>query len=67
MPHQVVGLAQQFLALEAADLDECMVAVGDAPLEVGHGHECFVGGESELPLCDGQIVAHGWLLGLYGG
>jgi hypothetical protein len=39
MADQVVGLAQQFLALEAADARELVIDVGDVALEVGHGDQ----------------------------
>lgn len=58
MAHEVVRLADQFLAGEAADLDEGVIAVGDLAIEVGGGNQAFISGEGSFPLSHGQVLAH---------
>ncbi|MCY1284177.1 hypothetical protein D9M70_330710 [compost metagenome] len=56
--HDVVRGAQQFVATEAADRDEGVVAVGDLPLEVGGGDQPLLSRKGTFALGDGLIVAH---------
>jgi hypothetical protein len=67
--HEVVRFADQFSFGEAADVEEVLVDVGHAPLEVGLGDD--QGGIGELDLCigDRQVGTHGntpWLSLLIG-
>ena len=62
MAHDVVRLAQQLLALVAADFDEAGVAVEDAPLQVGGGNQGLPPGKRVLLRADGQIRSHEALL-----
>lgn len=58
MAHEVVRLADQLLAGEAADLDEGIVAVADLAVEVGGGNQAFFRREGSFPLSHGQVIAH---------
>src|SRR3989344_4917087 len=55
----VVGLAQQLFLLVPADLDEHRVAVQDAALEIGGGHQGLAFGERIFLRADREIDAHG--------
>ena len=48
--HQVVRLAQQFFFAKAAEFDEDLVAVGDAPLQVGGRNHRLAGWEGVFAL-----------------
>jgi len=56
--HEVVRLADQFLAGEAADLDEGVIAVGDLAIEVGGGNQATVRRKRAFTLGHGQVLAH---------
>ncbi|MNF02504.1 hypothetical protein D3C80_2016580 [compost metagenome] len=58
MADDIVRLAEQLFAGEAADGDEGVVAVGDLAVEVGGGNQSFIGTERALPLGNRQILAH---------
>src|SRR5690606_33929741 len=58
MPHEVVRLADQFLARETAYLDECIVAVGDLAVEVSGGNQAVFGRKGSFSLSHGQVLAH---------
>jgi hypothetical protein len=55
---QVVGLTDQLMVLEAADLDEGAVAVGDDALGVGGGHQHGAGRVQVFLLGDGEVDSH---------
>ncbi len=56
--HDVVRLAEQFLAAVAADRHEIRIAVGDVALQIGGGDERDPVRNDELLVRDGQIGAH---------
>ncbi|MOA38935.1 hypothetical protein D3C78_1606740 [compost metagenome] len=58
MAHQVVWRPDQFVAREAADLDEGLVAVGDLSFGIGGGDQALLGREGALALGDGLVVSH---------
>ncbi len=58
MAHDVVRLADQFLAAVAADRHEIRIAVGDVALQIGGGDERDPVRNDELLVRDGQIGAH---------
>ncbi len=58
MAHEVVRLADQLLAGEAADLDKGVIAVADLAVEVGGGNQAFVSWEGSFPLSHRQVLAH---------
>ncbi|MOA54965.1 hypothetical protein D3C78_1786710 [compost metagenome] len=53
-----MGLADQLVVGKPADLDEGVVAVSDAAVEVGGGNQALIAGEGSFVLSDGQIHAH---------
>ena len=59
MTDQVVWLAHELLALKAADMHKCMVAVSDPPLQIGDRYEGLVGRERKLTLTYWKVVTHG--------
>ncbi|CFM04522.1 flagellar biosynthetic protein [Bordetella pertussis] len=58
MPYQVVRLADQFVALEAADLDEGGVRVDDPPLGVGARDQVLVLAQLGLYVIYREVNAH---------
>ncbi|MNT25063.1 hypothetical protein D3C72_1605680 [compost metagenome] len=57
--NDVVGLAQKLFFFVPADLDEHRVAVKDAALEIGGGHQRLAFGKRIFLRADGEIDAHG--------
>lgn len=67
MTHQIVGFANELVALKAADLYERGVCVGHAALGVGHRHEGDVIVVVEFSLGDGLVVFHDVVLVIFWG
>ena len=57
MPHQVVRLADQFVAAIAADLDEGRIAVGDAAFQIGGRHQDVAFGKFVFTLRDWKVLS----------
>ncbi len=60
--HDVVRLAHEFIAAEAADRNEGGVAVGDVALQIGGGDQGHAIRDDVFLLGDGQVGAHGTLV-----
>jgi len=59
MAHDAVGLAVELGGLEAADADEGIVGIDDAPLQVGDGKKRLSFVQRVLTLGDVHVSPHG--------
>ena len=66
VPYQVVRAADQLFALEAADVDESIITVGDDAFEIGGGDQALLFREGALSLGDRLVVTHVSVLGCSG-
>ncbi|MOA06351.1 hypothetical protein D3C78_1259820 [compost metagenome] len=60
--YQVMRLANQLFAGEAADRDEGIVAIGDLAVQVGRRDQAFRSGKGSFLLRHGEILAHGGII-----
>jgi hypothetical protein len=58
MADQIVGRSRQFLAGEAADIDERIVDVGDHPLGIGGGDQPLFSRKRPFSLGNRLVVTH---------
>ena len=59
MAHDVVRLADQFLLRETGDVEEVLIDVGDATLQIGLGDDRLAVFQHDLFVGHGQVGAHG--------
>jgi hypothetical protein len=58
MSDEVMRLAQQFLAREAADFNEGRIAVDDPALDIRHRNERLTLGKREFAVDDRKVESH---------
>ncbi len=58
MANQVMGRTNQLGAIEAADLGENVVAIGDPAFEIGGRDQALLVGKSVLTLGYGLVITH---------